>query len=454
MRPQTRRTPLFRTLVAAGLVTAVALVGSAVPRTPAKVELAASSNPATPGNFTGHGFDQCLAPTQSSMDAWLKSSPFLAVGIYISGYSRYCRDQPNLTPTWISTQLRNGWKLLPITLGPQASCSDRYPRWGTDYTIKADPTNNYAAARKMGRDEAAKAVGVATNLGIVPGSTLFYDLEAWNYSSSTTALTNCWRSALRFTQAWTNELHARGYLSGFYSSAGSGIKLMDNARKAGVAALPDTLWIARWDGYANTSVDSQYLSPDAWQPHKRVKQYRGGHNETWGGVTINIDSNYLDVGRGSYAAPETHCGGVRISYADYVPLRRGTAHDQVQALKCLLTEQGYGTFTTSRWFGAGLERAVKAWQADHGFTADGLWSSRNWRAVHAVGTRPVLKLGSAGSAVRRLQRALNAGVPDLAVTGVFDAATNGVVRAYQRDRGMTVNGIVTWGVWDRLSTGR
>ncbi len=93
----------------------------------------------TPGNFRGYGFDQCLAPTQKAMDTWLKHSPFLAVGIYISGASRACRDQPNLTPTWITTQLQNGWRLLPITLGPQAPCNPRFPRYGNDHVIDNDP---------------------------------------------------------------------------------------------------------------------------------------------------------------------------------------------------------------------------------------------------------------------------------------------------------------------------
>ena len=86
---------------------------------------AQAENPPTPGGFTGFGFDQCTAPTQNAMNAWLKSSPFWAVGIYISGDSRGCRTQPNLTPSWISTQLSKGWRLLPITLGPQASCNPR-----------------------------------------------------------------------------------------------------------------------------------------------------------------------------------------------------------------------------------------------------------------------------------------------------------------------------------------
>ena len=53
-------------------------------------------NVVTPGDFTGFGFDQCLAPSQTAMDRWLQSSPFLAVGIYIAGDSRACRAQPNL----------------------------------------------------------------------------------------------------------------------------------------------------------------------------------------------------------------------------------------------------------------------------------------------------------------------------------------------------------------------
>ena len=63
------------------------------------------------------------------------------------------------------------------------------------------------------------------------------------------------------------------------------------------------IWIARWDGKANTS--TSYIRNDGWRPGGRVKQYQGGHNETWGGVTINIDRNFLDVGKGSWAPPET-----------------------------------------------------------------------------------------------------------------------------------------------------
>ena len=36
--------------------------------------------------------------------------------------------------------------------------------------------------------------------------------------------------------------------------------------------------------------------PDSmWANHQRVHQYIGGHNESYGGVTINIDTNAVDA---------------------------------------------------------------------------------------------------------------------------------------------------------------
>src|SRR3954451_16320949 len=168
-----------------------------------------AANPVTPGNFTGYGFDQCDAPSQTAMSTWIKKSPFRAAGIYISGNSRACRTQTNLTPTWVRNQLAAGWHLLPITLGPQASCSTRYPRYGKsiDPTIVASSTSSYAAAQAQGRAEASKAVDTAQRLGIVRGSTLFYDLEAFDTRKSK----SCTSSTLWFLTAWTRQLHTLGY---------------------------------------------------------------------------------------------------------------------------------------------------------------------------------------------------------------------------------------------------
>ena len=132
---------------------------------------------------------RATSPATASTSAWppprapwtpgCKSSPFLAVGIYISGDSRACRSQPNLTKTWVSTQLRNGWRLLPITLGPQASCSTRFPRYGNDETINPRPgaDGKYGQRPRPGPGRGGQGGRRRQALGIAPRSTLWYDIE-------------------------------------------------------------------------------------------------------------------------------------------------------------------------------------------------------------------------------------------------------------------------------------
>ncbi|HEX4812034.1 MAG TPA: glycoside hydrolase domain-containing protein, partial [Nonomuraea sp.] len=337
----------------------LALVGSLLVGLSAAPAQAAGR--ATPRNFTGYGFDQCVAPSQAAMDAWLRSSPFWAVGVYTTGNSRFCRDQPNLTPTWVETQLRNGWRILPITLGPQASCTTR-ERYQKQERINPDPADGYARARAQGKREASTAVAEAARLGMGARSTLWYDLEG-DFSVSNT---HCRESALSFLSAWTTQLHALGYRSGFYSSAGTGIKMLDDARvnRPGRFAMPDQIWVARWSGVPGKINDpGTYLRADGWMPHARVHQYRGGHNETHGGVTINIDSNWLDVGRGTVAPPSpTRCGGVNLDLTAFPRLARGASGAAVKAAQCLLQLKGLYKGPMSGVYDGATIAAVRAYR--------------------------------------------------------------------------------------------
>ncbi len=407
-----------------------------------------ADNVVTPGDFTGYGFDQCLAPTQKSMNKWMKSSPFLAAGIYISGNSRACREQPNLTPEWVTTQLAKGWRLLPITLGPQSTCVGRFPRYGASI----DPTiinGNAAAARAQGNAEADSAVAAAAGLGISPGSTLWYDLEGWsNFRDAT-----CRESALAFLTGWTERVRAHGYVSGVYSSAGSGMKILDDARvqRRTDVILPDRIWIARWDGVANTS--TSYIAEDGWRPGGRVKQYQGGHDETWGGVTINIDRNYLELGAGSVAAPETHCGGTNVDLPKYKVVKADSDPALVAAWQCLLGEQAPGRVKPLKR--RTLPPAATAWLTANGFKVTSTWKRKHWVALLSAGTRPVQKVGSAGEATRRIQRALNAaGNHQLGITGVYDAPTEAAVKTWQARVGIRASGIVAPNSWKRLQQGK
>ncbi len=420
--------------------------GTTAPRLASQRQIAL----ATPGDFTGHGFDQCLAPTQSAMDTWWKKSPFSAVGIYISGDSRACRSQPNLSTTWVATQVARGWRLLPIALGPQASCQPRFPRYKDDVTISPSPTGGYAKAAAQGTAEADKNAADAMAYGIGPGSTIWYDLEGFNLGD-----THCRESALVFVSSWVTRTKALGYVAGFYSSASSGIKMLDDARvqRPGQFALPDRIWIARWDGAANTS--TTYIPEDGWRPGGRMKQYRGGHDETWGGVTINIDSNFIDLGAGSVAAPEGRCPGTRLGYWKYPTLTPAAAQPtRVKVLQCLLTEQGTYSGPLNGAYDAATVAAARAWQASRKFTPTDSFEKRHWTALLAAGARTTVKRGSVDESVHRLQRALNAaGAGRFRASGVFDAKTEAALRAYQSRLRIAVSGVATPQTWNKLQRG-
>ncbi|MCW2846112.1 MAG: Peptidoglycan-binding domain 1 protein [Marmoricola sp.] len=472
--------PSFRSTVgqprkwlAGAFVTALVLALSGSVLT---VPTGAAANPVTPGNYRGLGFDQCEAPSQAAMSAWIKSSPFRAAGIYISGASRACQRQANLNATWVHNQLAAGWHLMPITLGPQASCSSRYPRYGKniDPTINASTTNTYAAARTQGVMEARRAVTAARNLGIVPGSTIFYDLEA--FTSATTSA--CTQSALRFISSWTTELHRYRYASGYYSSAASGIRMLDNARvtKGNPIVMPDQIWIADWDKKANTT--STYVRSDGWQPYRRAKQFQGGHNETWGGVRINIDRNYLDLRTPALpgvAAPapapapvtstprytgsslaDSRCAPATISRTGYVATSATVATSLIVPLQCLLKQQRLYPYEVTGTWNAPTTAGLNAFQRRAGTGVKSYVSQSDWVSLLVVGTSgKKLKRKMRGADVIRVQRALNAaGTPRLRVTGVFNPATARAVGAYQRRLGMKATKKVGAPTWAKLRAGR
>ncbi len=225
--------------------------------------------------YTGLGFDACTAPSSRSMSAWAKS-PYRAIGVYIGGLNRGC-SQPNLTASWVAEQSAAGWGLIPTYVGlqaPTSSCSSC-----------AKLSTSTSTAATQGTEAANDAVAQARVAGIGEGSPIYFDMESYSRTGSASTAT------LTFLSAWTTRLHALGYDSGVYSSSASGIA--DLASKAASAyALPDDLWMANWNGRADA--DDPYLSDTAWSEHQRIHQYRGGHDETYGGVTINIDNNYVE----------------------------------------------------------------------------------------------------------------------------------------------------------------
>src|SRR5579885_56663 len=81
----------------------------------------AAQSAARAGVFTGYAFDACRAPSTAALQAWT-ASPYRALGIYIGGVNRACKNQANLTPAWVQQVTSTGWSLLPLYVGQQAPC--------------------------------------------------------------------------------------------------------------------------------------------------------------------------------------------------------------------------------------------------------------------------------------------------------------------------------------------
>ena len=123
-------------------------------------------------------------------------------------------------------------------------------------------------------------------------------------------------------------------------------------------------------------------------------------------------------------------------------------------------------------FGAATKRAVEAFQRYFGLTADGVVGRTTWNKLREVYTdiandllaerlRPgefpgVLRRGASGRAVRELQYYLylmhtyNPSLPSVNIDGNFGAATEAAVRAFQRQAGLTADGVVGRATWENL----
>ena len=240
------------------------------------------TSPATPGElYTGLGFDTCNTQSASTMSAWGGGSPYGAVGVYIGGANAAC-PWGNLSAAWVQAESAAGWHLMPIYVGLQAP--------GNGCGCAAISSSRAAT---QGTAAALDAVAQARVLGIGAGNPIYFDME--NYIRTASASS----TVLAFLQAWTQGLHASGYLAGVYSSGSSGIT--DLVAEQGTVYLePDEIWIADWNAEQTTS--DTYVPATDWINHQRLHQYAGSHSERYGGVTVSIDSDYLDAATAAYGS--------------------------------------------------------------------------------------------------------------------------------------------------------
>ncbi|WP_042383137.1 glycoside hydrolase domain-containing protein [Streptacidiphilus melanogenes] len=260
-----------------------------VPALVSPTEAAATSRRDLSQVFTGQAFDTCSAPSPSLLRAWRHHSSYGALGLYIGGRNRAC-SQPLLNRGYVRAAADMGWRMLPLYVGAQAPC----------VTAEHNRTKriSYANAFEQGRSDGEDAVSAASSLGLAPGSPVYLDMEAYARDRG-----RCSMAVLRYTTAWSRALHEAGYLSGFYSSADSGVADLADLASLAVTGgdepppldgLPDVVWYARWDHRRSTD-GYRALDRSLWSGHQRVHQYVGNVAESHGGQSAMIDRNSVDA---------------------------------------------------------------------------------------------------------------------------------------------------------------
>ena len=241
-----------------------------------------------PGGSTrislNRGFDKCVAGSVAQMQLWWDNSPHHDTNIYMSGRARACPSQPfTNNPAWIDAVSAMGWGLIPTIVGFQAPCSVSTTPHKFSYDV--------AVAEQQGRGEADIAVADANSIGLTTGSILYYDME--RYDPPSPDLLGCRAATVAFLKGWTERIHELGYVSGVY---GSPKNAQEDWQNFPPASRMDAIWLARWDNVMSvwTYITFPTFPTNVWNNHQRIKQWQAPHNETWGGVTFNIDGNISD----------------------------------------------------------------------------------------------------------------------------------------------------------------
>ncbi len=253
----------------------VGVVGSDVaradPSTPASYPAASSAT-----RIQGRFMDTCTAPTLAALTAWRGTSPYTGVNIYFGGRNRGCA-QPELTTAWVRSAAAAGWSLVPTYFGDQPFCvfgSKPYRFTATGAAARGSADGTDAAAR-------------ARSLGVLAGSALYADVEHYDRTNA-----SCVAAVRTYVSEWTRVLHRNGYLAGVYVHQDSGLRDLAGSYSSTSLARPDAVWMARWDDVA-TLTGWPTAGNTLWAEWQRAKQYRGDHVETWGGVSLNIDSDII-----------------------------------------------------------------------------------------------------------------------------------------------------------------
>lgn len=190
-----------------------------------------------------------------------------------------------------------------------------------------------------------------------------------------------------------------------------------------------------------------------------------------------INTNYSKLNNGIYGATnqmvqarkeqagehapaqvsKTNAGdtGVILTLSSSSVLQKGSRGDEVKELQQNLTTLGYDTQGTDGIFGSNTETAVKQFQKAYSLTVDGKAGPATQSAIAKAldyHNKGILTVGSRGTKVSDLQQNLTKlGYDTKGTDGIFGDNTKSAVIAFQRDHGLSQDGIVGKNTQDAIN---
>jgi len=224
---------------------------------------------------------------------------------------------------------------------------------------------------------------------------------------------------------------------------------------AGDAGYTKTImWTVDSDDYDNIPASQIYNNVvNNISPGAIVLMHTGENNSVYAlqNIITNLKSRGYSFSTVSGLLAGTSSGST---------LRLGSTGTLVQQLQQTLVNKGY-SLAVDGVFGAMTQNAVKSFQSSAGITSDGIVGPVTWSKLgtnsgsisggsSSASYTGILKSGSTGTSVSKLQQALVNKGYSLAIDGIFGPATKSAVISFQSSQGITVDGIVGPVTWGRL----
>lgn len=397
----------------------------------------------TPTGSTSKVYD---GTTNSSITVGVKAGVlFGSDTLTITGTAVYNSANVNEanTITFTPDAITGNYELVPGVLTiPGASITPR------DLTV----TPNAGQSKKFG---AADPTLHSTNSGRVPG-------QIPDFSG---ALSRAEGEAVGQYDITLGTLALMDHFSSGFKASNYTLKMVSPAvkfeiTKADAPAAPTGL-----KGYKDSALSTVTL-PTGWSwvdgtlkmntigDQTFKANYAGDTNHQAG---TNVDVTVKVVRRSSGS------GGGGSYYAPVVPdmpmVYWGCTGDAVKTLQEKLNAKGFHSGNVDGIFGAKTYAAVTAFQKANSLGVDGIVGKLTWAKLYdatpvnvtPVTTQPMLRTGSRGDAVRKLQELLNAkGYTCGSVDGIFGSKTYAAVLAFQKANGLGADGIVGPLTWAKL----